>query len=257
MKQEKPIVLLCTDGDSTHAVYNALRENFGEITVIMENSVSRRQMLERRMKKLGVVPVAGQVLFLLAVVPVLRRLSKRRVAEIKNEYKMREGLPENVIHVPSVNSEEARQKLREIDPRVVVVNGTRIINRETLNCVNARFINMHAGITPLYRGVHGAYWALAEDKPDLVGTTVHFVDEGIDTGKIIEQVYFNVSKWDNFTTYPHLHTGAGIPALIRAVRNVLSNVIVQQQENKNLSSKLRYHPTIWEYLYHRLIRRVH
>jgi methionyl-tRNA formyltransferase len=248
MKQEKPIVLLCTDGDSTHAVYNALRENFGEITVIMETPVSRRQMLERRMKKLGVMSVAGQVLFLLAVVPVLRRLSKRRVAEIKNEYKMREGLPENIIRVPSVNSEEARQKLREIDPRVIVVNGTRIISRETLNCVNARFINMHAGITPLYRGVHGAYWALAEDKPDLVGTTVHFVDEGIDTGKIIEQVHFCVSKRDNFTTYPYLHTGAGIPALIRAVRQAINGEVAQQPENKDLDSKLRYHPTIWNYL---------
>lgn len=248
MKQEKPIVLLCTDGDSTHAVYNALRENFGEITVIMETPVSRRQMLERRMKKLGVMSVAGQVLFLLAVVPVLRRLSKRRVAEIKNEYKMREGLPENIIRVPSVNSEEARQKLREIDPRVIVVNGTRIISRETLNCVNARFINMHAGITPLYRGVHGAYWALAENKPHLVGTTVHFVDEGIDTGKIIEQVHFNVSKQDNFTTYPYLHTGAGIPALIRAVRQTLDGEVIQQPENKDLDSKLRYHPTIWDYL---------
>jgi methionyl-tRNA formyltransferase len=248
MKQEKPIVLLCSDGDSTHAVYNSLRENFGEIIVIMEKSVSRRQMLERRMKKLGVVPVAGQVLFLLAVVPLLRRLSKRRVAEIKNEYKMREGLPENIVRVPSVNSEEAREKLREIAPHVVVVNGTRIIGRKTLNCVNARFINMHAGITPLYRGVHGAYWALAEDKPELVGTTVHFVDEGIDTGKIIEQVHFNVSKQDNFTTYPYLHTGAGIPALIRAVHQALGGEVSQQPEKKDLDSKLRYHPTIWGYL---------
>jgi len=256
MKQEKPIVLLCSDGASTHAVYNALRENFGEVSVIMEESVSRRQMLERRMKKLGMVPVAGQVLFLLAVVPLLRHLSKRRVAEIKKEYQMREGLPPNIIRVPSVNSEQARQKLREIAPRVIVVNGTRIIDRETLNCVDARFINMHAGITPLYRGVHGAYWALAEEKPELVGTTVHFVDEGIDTGKIIEQVYFTTSRRDNFTTYPFLHTGAGIPALVRAVRTALDGEVTQQTENKDLASKLRYHPTIWEYLHRRLLRGV-
>ena len=253
MKQEKRIVLLCSDGDSTRAVYNALQENFNEVSVIMEESVSRRQMLERRIKKLGVVSVAGQVLFLLVVVPLLRRSSKRRVAEIKNEYQMREGLPKNIIRVSSVNSEEARERLREIAPRVIVVNGTRIINRQTLNCVNSRFINMHAGITPLYRGVHGAYWALAENKPELVGTTVHFVDEGIDTGKIIEQVHFKVSKPDNFTTYPHLHTGAGIAALIRAVRSALNGEVAQRQENKNLASKLRYHPTIWEYLYRRLL----
>lgn len=256
MTQETSIVLLCSEGDSTRAVYNALRESFGEISVIMEESVSKRQMLERRLKKLGFAAVFGQVLFLVAIVPLLRRLSKRRVADIKNEYKMGADLPDNIVRVASVNSDEAREKLREISPRVVVINGTRIIKRETLNSVNARFINMHAGITPLYRGVHGAYWALAENKPELVGTTVHFVDEGIDTGKIIEQVYFTVSRDDNFTTYPYLHTGAGIPALIRAVRAVFSGEVIQRAEDKNLASKLRYHPTIWKYLRERVRRGV-
>jgi len=256
MEQKKPIVLFCSDGDSTHAVYNALRERFGQVVVIMEESVSRRKLLERRIKKLGLLPVAGQVLFLLIIVPLLRKLSSQRVREIKSEYKMQEGLPENIIRVPSVNSEQARQKLREIMPKVVVINGTRIINRETLNCIDARFINMHAGITPLYRGVHGAYWALAEGKPDLVGTTVHFVDEGIDTGEIIKQTYFKVLKQDNFTTYPYLHTAAGIPCLIQAIQAVLDNDIVQQRENKDLASKLRYHPTIWMYLHQRFFRDV-
>jgi folate-dependent phosphoribosylglycinamide formyltransferase PurN len=37
--------------------------------------------------------------------------------------------------------------------------------------------------------VHGGYWALAENNPQLVGTTVHFVDTGIDTGEVIEQSF--------------------------------------------------------------------
>ena len=76
-----------------------------------------------------------------------------------------------VIRVPSVNSGKARRALREFSPQVVVVNGTRIICNETLCAVDAPFINTHAGITPLYRGVHGGYWALREGRPDLVGTT--------------------------------------------------------------------------------------
>ncbi len=49
---------------------------------------------------------------------------------------------------------------------------------------------MHAGITLRYRGVHGGYWALAEQHPEWVGTTVHLVDPGIDTGGILAQSTF-------------------------------------------------------------------
>ena len=39
-------------------------------------------------------------------------------------------------------------------PRVVIVNGTRIIQERVLQSVDAIFLNTHAGITPMYRGVH-------------------------------------------------------------------------------------------------------
>ena len=80
---------------------------------------------------------------------------------------------------------------------------------------------MHAGITPAYRGVHGGYWALAEGRTDLVGTTIHLVDEGIDTGGVIEQASFSPTEADTFVTYPYLHTAAGLPPLIEAVRGIL------------------------------------
>ncbi len=127
-----------------------------------------------------------------------------------------------------------------------------IIGKETLRSVNAPFINTHAGITPLYRGVHGAYWALAERRPELVGTTVHFVDEGIDTGNIIEQAFFAVTEKDNFATYPYLHTAAGIPILVNAVENSINGELKPRNEMMDLPSKLRYHPTIWEYIRNRV-----
>ncbi len=242
--------MLCSNGDSTRAVYQALKKKFGEITVIMEEDVPRNVFLNRRLKKLGFFPVFGQVLFMSAVVPVLRILSRKRSDELKKDLEIPEI--ENVIQIDSVNSESGRDELRKADPKVVVVNGTRIIGKKTLESVNAKFINMHAGITPSYRGVHGGYWALAENKPNLVGTTVHFVDTGIDTGNIIGQAFFKVEKEDNFTTYPYLHTKAGIPLLVKTVELVLSENLNTAIKETNLPSKLRYHPTILEYFYYLL-----
>lgn len=256
MRRQDTIALICADGDSTRAIYSALRAEFSVVKVIMEQPVSRLQMAKRRAKRLGAIKVLGQVLFVACVVPVLHRSAAARIREIEDQFGLTKELPADVINVDSINSEAARSALREIDPAVVVVSGTRIIGKDTLESVDAPFINMHAGITPLYRGVHGAYWALAEDRQELVGTTVHLVDKGIDTGNIIEQAHFNVTEKDNFATYPYLHIACGIPVLLNAVRDALDGKLKVRAEPSDLDSKLRYHPSIWEYGYNRLRRGV-
>ena len=254
-KNGKNIVLLCSDGDSTKAVYQALRSEFGKIIVIMEDDIPKSLLVKRRIKKLGLFPVFGQLLFMSAVVPVLRFSGKNRIKELKETLKIRD-IEDEIIRIDSVNSESGRAALQSADPELVVVNGTRIISKETLQCVNAKFVNMHAGITPLYRGVHGGYWALLEKNANLVGTTIHFVDTGIDTGNIIEQAFFEVSPADNFATYPYLHTKAGIDILVKNIKLILDGNLEGNNRQMNLPSKLRYHPTIWQYIYHYIKQKV-
>lgn len=257
----RTVVLLAGDGSSTRIVYHALRAGLPtdvRLEAIVEMPVSRALLLKRRVKRLGAVAVAGQLLFMTGVVPLLRRTERRRVAEILHAHGLRdEPLPASAHRVSSANCAEARALLRSLDPAVVVVNGTRILTRETLAATAAPFVNMHAGITPAYRGVHGGFWALAEGRPDLVGTTIHRVDEGIDTGTVVEQAYFAVTPADSFWTYPYLHTAAGIPALLRAVRAVLdAGALPSVPHDAALPSVLRYHPTLWTYLAARVRRGV-
>ena len=81
-------------------------------------------------------------------------------------------LPEaQVTRVSSINSHECIAELQRLRPDVIVVNGTRIISKKVLQAVPCPFINTHAGITPLYGGVHGGYWALANNDPDHCGAS--------------------------------------------------------------------------------------
>lgn len=249
----RKVVLLCGPGPSTNIVYHALTREFGEVDTVLEAVPTRWHLLRRRLRKLGVAVVAGQLPFQAALVPLLRRAGARRIQAIKREHSLDDApISGPVTRVPSVNSDEARAVLQRLDPAVVVVNGTRIIERETLACIPAPFVNMHAGITPIYRGVHGGYWALVEGRHDLVGTTVHLVDEGIDTGGIIAQATFTVTPEDSFATYPYLHLTAGLPILMRSVRGLLDGTLQRDAPPEGLPSKLRSHPTIWGYVRARL-----
>jgi phosphoribosylglycinamide formyltransferase-1 len=247
------VLLLGGDADSTRIVFHALEARFPGLHVVLEAPVPRRQLVARRVRKLGAATVAGQLLFMTTVLPRLHRAGAARVDEICREHGLnRAPIPtDRVHHVPSVNSDAAREALRRLDPAVVVVNGTRIIGRQTLAAVAAPFINLHAGITPLYRGVHGGYWALADGRPELAGSTVHLVDEGIDTGTVLAQACFTPGPADSFATYPYLHLAVGVPALADAVAAALAGEL-RPRPHPALPSRLRTHPTLWQYARMRL-----
>lgn len=217
--------------------------------VVFEPRVSPWQLARGRAKRLGYLTTAGQILFRLIAQPLLGRLGRARVEEICREHSLcRDAIPEP-RRVPSVNSPECRSLLEELRPEVVVVNGTRIIGRQTLACVTCPIINMHAGITPLYRGVHGGYWALRQGQPEEVGTTIHLIDEGIDTGQALQRAYFRPGASDNFATLPYLHTAVGLPHLVRCVEAAQSGELDRLQcDRKAGPSRLWHHPTLWDYV---------
>lgn len=56
-----------------------------------------------------------------------------------------------------------------------------------------QIINIHPSLLPEYPGIHSYQKAYA-DKKEVHGITVHYIDEGIDSGPIIEQRSFAVDK---------------------------------------------------------------
>ena len=61
------------------------------------------------------------------------------------------------------------------------------------------FLNCHAGALPFYRGRNVINWALINGEQRL-GVTVHYVDDGIDTGDIVSQRFIAIGDDDNYAT---------------------------------------------------------
>jgi Methionyl-tRNA formyltransferase len=247
------IVLLAGKGLTTHILYNAINEEFRIEKIILEKPVSKKEFLKKRIKHLGVGKVSGQVLFQVFMVTLLNFFSAKRKKKILQQYHLNEvPLPdEKIISIKSVNDAECMAALQKMNPDVVVVIGTRIISKQILSCIPAKFINIHAGITPQYRNVHGAYWALVNDDEENCGVTVHLVDAGIDTGSIIYQSKISITPEDNFVTYPLLQLAEGIACLKMALQDIAQEKLVLKEGKKQ--SKIWHHPTLWQYLYNRIV----
>jgi folate-dependent phosphoribosylglycinamide formyltransferase PurN len=243
------IMLTARTTAMAHIVYNAVARQHPIDRVVVEEPASRVAFLRRRIQRLGLGAVAGQVLFQAVAAPVLQRCARARLREISEAHGLDPTpIPAHAIaSVPSVNDPATRALLIECAPRVVLVFGTRIIARSILDAVDARFINLHAGITPLYRGVHGGYWALRDQHPEHFGASVHLVDPGIDTGAILGQVRVTPSPRDDFATYPLLQTAAALPLLVDIVGQALRGELAPCPAPAG-PSRLWSHPTLGSYL---------
>lgn len=87
----------------------------------------------------------------------------------------------------------------------VVSYGYRhIIKSNVLNHMKDRIINLHISYLPWNRGADPNLWSFLEDTPK--GVSIHYIDEGIDTGDIISQklVEFDTKTETLRTTYNKL-----------------------------------------------------
>ena len=217
------LLLIGSNNPTTWIVYNHLVQQFGLFDVLIEKPVSKRLLLRNRVRKLGMARVVSQIAFVLLVRPLLLLAGRRRIKTLQRQFGLepRAPLTAAIHNIDSINSPQALALIQARNPKVIIVNGTRIVKREILNGTKATFINTHQGITPLYRGAHGAYWALHEGDPAHCGVTVHLVDEGIDTGGILGQKIITPEKQDNFATYPYLQTAAALEILVSSVTDAL------------------------------------
>ncbi|ONI43646.1 phosphoribosylglycinamide formyltransferase [Candidatus Epulonipiscioides gigas] len=89
--------------------------------------------------------------------------------------------------------------LEQFDINLIVLAGyLRILSSELINKYRGRIINIHPSLLPKYGGAGfyglNVHKAVIENNEKISGATVHFVEEGIDTGKIILQKQLEIEE---------------------------------------------------------------
>ncbi|MEO0565967.1 MAG: formyl transferase, partial [Chloroflexota bacterium] len=208
----KPIVIMASRSRTSYTLINHLAARYDVALVIFETS-KLKKLLRYRLRVLGPWTVFNQLLFVAFDRLVIRLRSRGAIDALLADHD--DSPPDaqlRCVDVETVNSEAVRELLREAAPGCVVVSGTGIIGSKTL-ATAPTFINIHVGVTPRYRGVHGGFWAVVEGRPDLAGTTVHLIDKGVDTGAIIAQATITPTPEDSFRTLPVKQYLAGLPLM--------------------------------------------
>lgn len=92
-----------------------------------------------------------------------------------------------VIPKGSINSQHIISMINKIMPDVIVCFGSSLIRGDLIDLYRGKFLNVHLGLSPYYRGSGTNIWPYINAEPEYVGLTFMQLDEGIDTGAIIHQ----------------------------------------------------------------------
>lgn len=88
------------------------------------------------------------------------------------------------------------EELRARDVELVILAGfMRIVRKPLIDAFPQRILNIHPALLPSFPGLHGQRQAV-EYGVRISGCTVHFVDEGMDTGPVVIQAAVPVSPDD-------------------------------------------------------------
>jgi folate-dependent phosphoribosylglycinamide formyltransferase PurN len=112
-----------------------------------------------------------------------RRLARRLRRRADESIRICRRLGWRAVTAPAINTPEAVAAIARTDPLVAVSAGAGILRQDALALPRLGTLNAHMGMLPGYRGMNVAEWAAFNG--DRVGSTVFWLDRGIDTGPII------------------------------------------------------------------------
>jgi hypothetical protein len=87
-----------------------------------------------------------------------------------------------------INEPEIFENIIAAAPDLIVAYGCSLIKEPLLIAFKGRFLNIHLGLSPYYRGAGTNYWPLVNNEPEYVGATFMHINAGVDTGEIIHQM---------------------------------------------------------------------
>lgn len=158
--------------------------------------------------------------------------------DTKDETLKKYALAYNIDYfkIKNVNSKDALGKIDSYKCDLLVsMSFNQIFKKDIIDLTPLKIINCHAGKLPFYRGRNILNWALINDEKEF-GITVHFVDEGIDTGDIILQRTFPINEKDDYKTLLNV-------AYVECSNILYDSLKLFLQKEVNPISQKTIHPT--------------
>lgn len=140
------------------------------------------------------------------------------------------------VFVGNPRKGRCRDFIKNLDIDVLIsINYLFIIEKELISLPKRLAFNIHGSLLPKYRGRTPHVWAIINNEHE-TGITAHLIDEGCDTGDIIEQIVIRIGENDTGADILSKFTENYIPLVKTVLDKISSESIVLRKQEHNKAS---------------------
>lgn len=138
------------------------------------------------------------------------------------------GVP--LVKTADAHTEASLSVLRTWAPDLIVSNYfNQVIRRPILDIPPRGIINMHPALLPRNRGLMPCFWAMAVGDAS-TGATVHWVDEGLDTGRVLLQDTIAIEPGETVLSLSQRCSECGAELLLRCIDELRGGALAGHEQ---------------------------
>ncbi len=140
------------------------------------------------------------------------------------------------IQEKSIKTQEVYNKLLELNPDLIVVAAYgKIIPKSIIDLPRLGVINVHSSLLPKYRGASPIHNALLNGDTK-TGITIMMIDEGLDTGDMLEKIEVEILEEDNLETLTNKLAKVSPKVLKVAIDKLILGTETRTKQDNNLAT---------------------
>lgn len=172
----KRIVLWVGSGANHKALAAKISSEFTVVGIVIDRKVTK--------KKTGLQTLLQKVLDRLQ----FREINNAWFALLNHYNHQYPAWPNTgILELPTINDDRAYTFTEQLSPDLIVVSGTSLVRKKLVSfSASIGIINLHTGLSPYVKGgPNCTNWCIANNERHLIGNTIMWLSEGIDSGNII------------------------------------------------------------------------
>jgi folate-dependent phosphoribosylglycinamide formyltransferase PurN len=128
------------------------------------------------------------------------------------------------------NEPAAVKFLQALRPDVLAFTGGGLIRRAVLELPGLGVLNCHLGPLPAYRGMDVVEWPVLEQSRAQIGLTLHWMDQGVDTGPLLLQQALPLEPGDSFAAIRRRLEPEMVRLVLRGLRGLRDGVLAARPQ---------------------------
>ena len=121
----------------------------------------------------------------------------------------------------TLNNIETQKILEDFSPDYIFTFGCGLLKDNIIKTASKCTINIHTGLTQYHRGVEGPLFAIYEEDASIIGSTIHQVTTGIDSGQVVAQEKTKLRLDDDLELLFYRTCKCGIDLLQKYIINII------------------------------------